>query len=64
MSYCESLYATLNAFELETWADDEIEIEDFAWDEERRVYHYPCPCGDRFEITKVPTFSSRSGRRD
>ena len=31
---------------------DEIEIEDMAWDEEKRVYHYPCPCGDRFEITR------------
>jgi len=31
---------------------DEIEIEDMAWDEEKRVYHYPCPCGDRFEISK------------
>lgn len=31
---------------------DEIEIEDMAWDEEKRVYHYPCPCGDRFEISR------------
>ncbi|KAJ2912281.1 hypothetical protein MD484_g8128, partial [Candolleomyces efflorescens] len=31
---------------------DEIEIEDMSWDSERRVYHYPCPCGDRFEISK------------
>jgi len=31
---------------------DEIELEDFEWDEEAEVYHYPCPCGDRFEITK------------
>lgn len=31
---------------------DELEIEDFAWDAVARVYHYPCPCGDRFEITK------------
>ncbi|KAJ7688994.1 hypothetical protein B0H17DRAFT_1160216 [Mycena rosella] len=31
---------------------DEIEIEDMAWDEEKGVYHYPCPCGDRFEITR------------
>ncbi|KAI0654279.1 hypothetical protein C8Q70DRAFT_925969 [Cubamyces menziesii] len=31
---------------------DEVEIEDMAWDEEKRVYHYPCPCGDRFEISK------------
>lgn len=32
---------------------DEVEIEDFEYDEEEGVYHYPCPCGDRFEITKV-----------
>lgn len=31
---------------------DEIEIEDFTWDSEANLYHYPCPCGDRFEITK------------
>lgn len=32
---------------------DEIEIEDMVWDDEKRVYHYPCPCGDRFEISKA-----------
>jgi diphthamide biosynthesis protein 3 len=31
---------------------DEIEIEDMAWDEENGVFHYPCPCGDRFEISR------------
>ncbi|KAG2140783.1 zf-CSL-domain-containing protein [Suillus cothurnatus] len=31
---------------------DEIEIEDMAWDEAKGVYHYPCPCGDRFEISR------------
>jgi uncharacterized C2H2 Zn-finger protein len=31
---------------------DELEIEDFAWDPVANVFHYPCPCGDRFEITK------------
>lgn len=30
---------------------DEIEIEDMEFDEENELYHYPCPCGDRFEIT-------------
>ena len=30
---------------------DEVEIEDFEYDEEREIYTYPCPCGDRFEIT-------------
>ncbi|XP_076343740.1 diphthamide biosynthesis protein 3-like isoform X1 [Tachypleus tridentatus] len=31
---------------------DEVEIEDFEYDEETETYYYPCPCGDRFEITK------------
>lgn len=31
---------------------DELEIEDFVWDAKAKVYHYPCPCGDRFEISK------------
>ncbi|KAH7102709.1 zf-CSL-domain-containing protein [Auriculariales sp. MPI-PUGE-AT-0066] len=31
---------------------DEIEIEDMTWDAKAGVYHYPCPCGDRFEISK------------
>ncbi|CAG5117194.1 unnamed protein product [Candidula unifasciata] len=31
---------------------DEIEIEDMEYDEETEIYHYPCPCGDRFEISK------------
>ncbi|KAH6621518.1 hypothetical protein B0J18DRAFT_229021 [Chaetomium sp. MPI-SDFR-AT-0129] len=29
---------------------DEVEIEDMTYDETRQLYHYPCPCGDRFEI--------------
>lgn len=32
---------------------DEIEIEDFEYDEEEDTYYYPCPCGDRFQITTV-----------
>lgn len=31
---------------------DEIEIEDFEYNEEEETYYYPCPCGDRFQITK------------
>jgi diphthamide biosynthesis protein 3 len=31
---------------------DEIEIEDMVWDADKSVYHYPCPCGDRFEISR------------
>ncbi|KAJ2896309.1 CSL family zinc fnger-containing protein [Zalerion maritima] len=29
---------------------DEVEIEDMTWDDKLQIYHYPCPCGDRFEI--------------
>jgi diphthamide biosynthesis protein 3 len=29
---------------------DEVEIEDMEFDETLQIYHYPCPCGDRFEI--------------
>ncbi|XP_041115964.1 DPH3 homolog [Polyodon spathula] len=31
---------------------DEVEIEDFEYDEETETYYYPCPCGDRFVISK------------
>lgn len=31
---------------------DEVELEDMAYDEDRDLFHYPCPCGDRFEITR------------
>ncbi|XKL66722.1 hypothetical protein PGB90_010142 [Kerria lacca] len=31
---------------------DEVEIEDFEYDEEEDTYYYPCPCGDRFQISK------------
>ena len=30
---------------------DEVEIEDFEFNEENETYYYPCPCGDMFEIT-------------
>ncbi|SGY35654.1 BQ5605_C002g01787 [Microbotryum silenes-dioicae] len=39
-------------------SDDELEIEDFAWDDTKKVFHYPCPCGDRFEITRVRVFAT------
>ncbi|XP_003740302.1 DPH3 homolog [Galendromus occidentalis] len=32
---------------------DEVEIEDFEYDEESESYFFPCPCGDRFVITKL-----------
>jgi len=31
---------------------DEVEIEDFEYDQEEETYYYPCPCGDRFAITR------------
>ena len=31
---------------------DEIELEDFEFDDELGAYTYPCPCGDRFVITE------------
>jgi len=30
---------------------DEIEIEDMTFDPTLQINHYPCPCGDRFEIS-------------
>lgn len=30
---------------------DQIEIEDMTFDSALQIYHYPCPCGDRFEIS-------------
>lgn len=32
---------------------DEVEIEDFEYDDDEEMYYYPCPCGDRFQISKV-----------
>ncbi|KAG5948599.1 Diphthamide biosynthesis protein 3 [Claviceps sp. Clav32 group G5] len=29
---------------------DVIEIEDMTFDSALELYHYPCPCGDRFQI--------------
>jgi diphthamide biosynthesis protein 3 len=31
---------------------DEVEIEDFDYDESTEEYTYPCPCGDKFRISK------------
>jgi diphthamide biosynthesis protein 3 len=31
---------------------DEVEIEDFEYDDDEETYFYPCPCGDRFAITR------------
>ncbi|CEH13509.1 zf-csl-domain-containing protein [Ceraceosorus bombacis] len=32
---------------------DEVELEDMVYDAEKDLFHYPCPCGDRFEITRA-----------
>lgn len=32
---------------------DEVEIEDFEYDEDDETYYYPCPCGDQFQITRA-----------
>jgi len=38
--------------ELDQGVYDEVEIEDMEFDEERKVYTYPCPCGDKFVISE------------
>ena len=30
---------------------EEVEIEDMTFDPETLMYTYPCPCGDKFEIS-------------
>lgn len=35
---------------------DEVEIEDFDFDAETSTYFFPCPCGDKFRITRVRVF--------
>lgn len=40
--YFENLKA--NCFE-------EVDLEDFEFDKETNFFYYPCPCGDRFEIS-------------
>lgn len=31
---------------------DEVDIEDMEWDASQEIFYYPCPCGDRFQITQ------------
>ncbi|KAI8872196.1 Diphthamide biosynthesis protein 3 [Ramicandelaber brevisporus] len=42
---------------------DEVEIEDMDFDEDTRLYSYPCPCGDRFEISEEDIFSGEDVAR-
>lgn len=30
---------------------DEVDLDDMSYDEIKEVFHFPCPCGDRFEIS-------------
>ncbi|TBU12296.1 CSL zinc finger domain-containing protein [Hamiltosporidium tvaerminnensis] len=30
---------------------DEIDIKQFEYDDETKLFSYPCPCGDKFEIS-------------
>jgi hypothetical protein len=30
---------------------DEIEIEDLDFEAENQMFYYPCPCGDKFQIS-------------
>lgn len=30
---------------------DEIDLEDFEYNKETKIFSYPCPCGDEFQIT-------------
>lgn len=32
---------------------DDVEIEDFEYDDETDSFKYPCPCGDEFVVSRV-----------
>ena len=32
---------------------EEVKIEEMDFDEEKQIFYYNCPCGDRFQITVV-----------
>ncbi len=42
---------------------DDVEIEDMDFDEEKKTYYFPCPCGDKFFITLVGACVLLSGGR-
>ena len=39
---------------------DEVEIDDMDFEDDR--FYYPCPCGDKFQITLVRIIRSNSNR--
>lgn len=49
---CTRIRSSYNVDKMSVY-HDEVEIEDFEYDEEDEMYYYPCPCGDRFQISKV-----------
>ena len=36
---------------------EDIELEDFEYNEEEEIYYFPCPCGDKFQISKEDLFN-------
>jgi hypothetical protein len=36
---------------------------DFEYDAESETYYWPCPCGDRFQITKVKLFNLKTRKK-
>lgn len=42
--YLNSLYSQEEVF------FDEIELEEMEYDNQKKVFYYPCPCGDKFVI--------------
>lgn len=35
---------------------EEIEIEDMTFDNKTQMYYYPCPCGDKFQISLLELY--------
>lgn len=45
------LYQPPNPRRMSETIYDQIEIEDFTFDPDTQLFTYPCPCGDRFQIS-------------
>ena len=43
---------------------DEIEIDDMEWEEDTNMFRYPCPCGDKFQISLEQVFKNRASVED
>jgi len=53
VSGSECLYVKYNSLTFMSIYHDEVEIEDMEYDDDTDMYYYPCPCGDKFQISKV-----------